>query len=87
MFDGHLEECDANPCPWCGEKASVYMNGSHVEGWYCFIECSAMFVCMKMHLMLLNHVVLQKMTKNLSSNMLKGVNRRSNHNTRKLEKI
>lgn len=45
MFDGHLEESDANACPWCGEKAKVYMSGSYVEGWYCFIECSEMFEC------------------------------------------
>lgn len=40
MFDGHLEECDTNPCPWCGKKAVVYLNGTYVDGWISFVECS-----------------------------------------------
>ncbi len=45
MFNGHLEECDANPCPWCDKRAKVYLSGSYVEGWYAFVGCSELNNC------------------------------------------
>ncbi len=36
----HKNKTDANPCPWCHKDARVYLNGSYVEGWTSFVECS-----------------------------------------------
>lgn len=32
-------------CPWCGEKAEVYSNGSYVSGWTSFVRCSDSLGC------------------------------------------
>lgn len=45
MHNELLEESDANPCPWCGEKASLYVSGSYVDGWFAFVECTEVLKC------------------------------------------
>lgn len=34
-----------NPCPWCNSKAESYLNGSYVDGWVSFVECSNRLEC------------------------------------------
>lgn len=36
----YLREHKREPCPWCKSKAESYTNGSYVEGWISFVECS-----------------------------------------------
>ena len=28
------------PCPWCGEEAVSYLEGTYVAGWTSFVNCS-----------------------------------------------
>lgn len=40
-----IYEFTIQPCPWCNSKAEIYSNGSYVEGWTAFIECSSWIKC------------------------------------------
>jgi hypothetical protein len=33
------------PCPWCGKDTKIYEEGSYVEGWVAFVECSNVLNC------------------------------------------
>ena len=32
-------------CPWCGANGSAYCEGSYVDGWIAFVECSNSIKC------------------------------------------
>lgn len=38
-------EGDVSPCPWCKERSLIYIDGSYVKGWTCFVECSNYNCC------------------------------------------